>query len=226
MGYLDYYKQICREGVAKTPPQSLIAFLNKNPQYFNHNICEFGCGHNPLNQYIEFPHFKGIDISMNSIMELNQMNGGEFLSMNLCEANIDIPHCDVYIDSHLLHCLINPIDRNTFFNNLKKAMGPYSLYMGECLVRHKQFLIPRGDYYDHQFQILKSSDQMDEKYLEDGLFPYRYVPDVMSLEEEFLKNGFEIDTFIYRSDLCIDIFEDPSISGQHWPHLVQFILSA
>lgn len=188
------------------------------------SVIEFGCGINPITSCEEIEDYLGIDISI-STTELNRIQyNNEFVCADLTSALDLNRHYDLLIDSHLLHCLTTVESRNKYYQNILSCMGDQSSFILEVACFHPEVKFPFDYMFDGEV-VFKMDQKLSEKYYQDGLYPYRWLPNESVVENELINSGFEIEYMMIRNDLRLEIFPDDRFSNINWPYIVQFKLS-
>ena len=81
---------------------------------------------------------------------------------------------NLIFDSHCLHCITAPSEREIAFKNIIKLMKPDGLFASEMMVQRGNLSID---------------------------LPFKHVPNALLLEKEILEHGFKIEFFMIGSEL-------------------------
>lgn len=202
---------------------SILKHLRKfypRPEYYK--VVELGCGVNPLVKELKVDDYLGIDISFGSI-ELNKrsFDSAEFISGDITQPLELNRKYDVVLDSHLLHCLTSLDDRRQYYHNVKNLLDDNGDFIAEVLCYHSQVEFP----FDYMFDgdvVYKIDQKLSQNYFQEGVFPYRWLPDARDVEAELIAMGFKIEYFLVRSDLRLDLFPSDRFAHKNWPMICQF----
>lgn len=221
-----YYRDRFYSASEKTSfPKTLNRLIRRfYPDYSRLSVIEFGCGLNPIIANDDIEDYLGVDISI-STTEINRLQySNEFICADLT-SSLDLNRqYDLLIDSHLLHCLTSAEDRRKYYQNILSCMGENSSFILEVACFHSDVKFPFDYMFDGEL-VFKMDQKLAEKYYQDGLYPYRWLPNETVVENELINSGFAIDYMMIRNDLRLEIFPDDQFSNLNWPYMVQFKLS-
>ncbi|MBY0415358.1 MAG: class I SAM-dependent methyltransferase [Bdellovibrionales bacterium] len=140
-------------------------------------VLDLGSGSKSLFQDIDLDNMRveAVDFSPAAILRANDIDNLQYHLLDITEKNsLGNNRFDLIFDSHCLHCLTKPDDRNAAFKNIYEALKNGALFSAEMMVR-----TPGTQ----------------------ALTPSKYVPNARDLEEEILRHGFKIIYFMIVRDL-------------------------
>ena len=171
-------------------PDSLIHFLEhdiyKSPfldMSSKLKILEIGCGAGSVfnQQSNDKYQITAIDISEAAIFHAKKTSAGHinFKVMDITDFQREPGEYDLLFDSHCLHCLTDQTSRVNFFKNASQLLKPGGMLTLEAMVNHSRMTF--DDRFTYQDNILIETNK-----------DIRFIPHSRELEEEVLRNGFEI----------------------------------
>jgi SAM-dependent methyltransferase len=218
---LDIYLESNRE--------SLVDFLEKYQEQFGSfdksaQILEAGCGLGGLSFYLSKMGFytHGVDqsklaISMAREINKNKSLYAKFTGQDLCNSEAS-EQFDIVVDSHLLHCLVDKNDRESYLAFVKNSLTDDGLFFLETMCYQAKIQIPIGYEFDASFKLYKEIG--DEK------IPYRKIIDSIELEQELKSMGFKIKYLYYHNELSFDVFSEyKDLNAESLPKTIRLVAS-
>lgn len=195
MSYEDVYKNLSSH--EWKAPDSLASFLRT--EVIEHSrvgsissVLECGCG---LGSVFESPDLSplqmkpdAVDISESAIEVAKQRNSNaNFMVGDLTKREFFLGNLyDLIVDSHLLHCLVRPTQREAYLKNVIKHLKPETgIFALETMIEHKKMSL---DGFD------KLTGTLGGEY-------GRKIFNHLELEQELLEAGFKIEFLIFTSGL-------------------------
>jgi 2-polyprenyl-3-methyl-5-hydroxy-6-metoxy-1,4-benzoquinol methylase len=166
-------------------------------------VLELGCGTGALACMLAEHGFEvtAIDVSASAIAFARSVAQARGLAVrfevgNACSWAAPAEAFDVIVDSHLLHCIVNPVERRQLLANLRAALRPEGEFWTETMALSQRFaptarrrIDPRGIVWERIDEAADCTDTVRE----DGAtwLPSRYIaPSAHDLLSEFADAGF------------------------------------
>jgi SAM-dependent methyltransferase len=166
-------------------------------------VLELGCGTGALACMLAEQGFEvtAIDVSTSAVAFARSVAGARGLAVQFevgdaCSWRAPADSFDVIVDSHLLHCIVGPVERRQLLANLRTALRPEGELWTETMALAQRFaptprrrIDPRGIVWE---RVDDASGCVDT-VLEDGAswIPSRYIaPTADALLAEFADAGF------------------------------------
>ncbi len=160
------------------------------------HLLESGCGSGSLSSSLidEVSEITAADISLSAIIKGKQKYPKiNFIQQDLCKGQLD-QKFNVIVDGHLLHCLVEDIDRKNYLNNLMKMLLPGGTLVLESFIKSKQmqFLPPYRFHSPILYQNAEQHHYGIETIQGEKLIPIRYIPPSMEIEKLIIDTGLTI----------------------------------
>jgi len=208
MKYYECYEKIYSSGPGEglAPNQSLIEFysqeIKKRLPLKTLNVLEIGCGTRSIFASLDGDfEVLGIDISPSAIKLANQKNDSKYIKYE----NIDVTSLnlenqfDLVIDSHCLHCLTDPGDREKALKNIYASLKPSGIFALETMTSQKLMSFENPYRFEDNvlYRLFTNASFVDLKFFDGAPFlPIRRIDHALKIEEDILKAGFKI-IFLY-----------------------------
>lgn len=202
-------------------------------QYFNQfikdrglrlKILDVGCGFGGLSLHLsKLGHdVLGIDISNLAIQGAREIasdtgligNGLRFEVLDITKVtNLD-EKFDIIIDSHLLHCLTGPRERDGYFSFIKNHINADGKFLLETMTFQKGLRTPIEYTFGEDYVLYRNE--------KNGEFPLRIIKSSIDLENEIKNHGLKIHYLFFHSELSFQVYpEEPDFPHQHLPHTLR-----
>jgi SAM-dependent methyltransferase len=166
-------------------------------------VLELGCGTGALACMLAEHGFEvtAIDVSASAIAFARSVARARGLAVSFevgdaCSWTAPAEAFDVIVDSHLLHCIVGPVERRQLLANLRAALRPEGEFWTETMALAQRFaptprrrIDPRGIVWER----IEEPDGCVDVVREDGAtwMPSRYIaPTADDLLSEFADAGF------------------------------------
>jgi len=177
-------------------------------------VLEIGCGEQSVLMDKRFAHLSfentAIDLSTSDFSfdpsGKNQYQQKDFFDID------ENQKFDLIIDSRFLHCLYDE-RRLAFWNKIKKHLNPGGHFISESIVSSKKMIFSHPFMFDDETRTLFRSN-----------YPLRYIPSSIELEQEILKQNFNIIFLMMRPGLKMIIDDERSTGHDFDPDVAHFIL--
>lgn len=213
MKYYECYEPIYSELKSSnkhfySPNTSLLQFFNEDVvdrlSLSKDGLChalELGCGAGSLFSKISEPvcDVTAIDISKAAIdmaktHELDKRIN--FISMDICKMQMHEAF-HLCLDSHLLHCLVDPADRKKALENIYHSLKPKGLFVLESMTFHKKMNFSGNlKYLPEENTLLKLNTLAayeDLRFIDGAPYlPIRRINHAIDIENEIIEAGFKI----------------------------------
>lgn len=185
-------------------------------------ILDLGAGIGGMSLYLTKRGFDvaSLDISSLALTILETLLNAEGLPFktycsDITAENLELGEkFDLIFDSHLLHCLTRPEDRERYFTFVKKHLKQDGLFLLETMAYHSKMQIPVGHSFDEDFILWQEINARE--------VPVRKILPSIELENEILNSDFKIHYLYYHSELSFQVFPDyPDYPAQYLPKTIR-----
>lgn len=209
--------------------ESIISFLTSYQEQFGDfnkqsSILETGCGLGGISHYLSSRGYytKGIDQSSLAISMAKEINKQrelytKFEKIDLCQTKAT-DKFEVIVDSHLLHCLVEQKDRDSYLKFIHDSLTDDGLFFLETMSYQPKIQIPLGYELDENLNLYKE--------MQSEMIPFRRVCESHELEQEIKNANMKIKYLYFHNELSFDLYtEYPNFSFEHLPKTIRLVAS-
>lgn len=209
--------------------ESLLSFLQVYQEQFgafdkDSAILETGCGLGGLcHHFSKLGYYTvGQDQSALAVSHAKEINKNlglysKFQTIDLCQSS-PTDKFDIVIDSHLLHCLVDQSDRESYLSYVLSSLKSGGKFFVETMSYQPKIQVPVGYELDSKMNLYKEHGE--------SVIAYRKMCESFELEKELKDMGFKISYLYYHSELAFDVYSDyPNFPVDHLPKTIRLVAS-
>lgn len=168
------------------PNQSLVDFLQMHLPVLStvppaRVVLELGCGVGT--HLLGKGEVWALDFSEDAISKARndeRFQYVNFVCQDACELELD-QKFDLILDSHLLHCIVEPDQRMAYLKKVKEHLSAGGLFYVETMVTHREC------NFEHELEYFFFAPQLQK-----GDDPVRFIDTAENIEKELKDAGFKI----------------------------------